>query len=236
MPYLTDDELIERYEYYVMQLEERLLEGEDFKTLIDQIPCMTILSKPEAIEIKYTNKRHEELTGFSLEEVKEECPQYLDAIIHPASLENIRKFLPDFYANQNYHQTMTFIQYVQLTGNSDYSPLVTFTKATRMPDGLVLRIPLLIEEFGNMSPKMEQIVKMDQFKLKHFRRFQQLSDREVEVLRLLANGYNNPQIAEQLFLSRQTVETHRKNLKRKLELRSLRDLMRYAFAFDLVEV
>lgn len=85
-------------------------------------------------------------------------------------------------------------------------------------------------------PFAERIVKMHQFKLKHLKRFQQLSSREIEVLTLLANGYNNPRIAKHLFISRHTVETHRKNLKRKLKLRSLRDLMRYAFAFDLLEV
>lgn len=92
------------------------------------------------------------------------------------------------------------------------------------------------KDFGKHQKKIERIIKMDEFKLKHFKQFQSLTEREVEILKLLANGYNNPKIADKLFLSRSTVETHRKNLKRKLELKSLRDLMRYAFVFDLVEV
>lgn len=236
MAYFTDQELLERYEFYTLQLEDRLLKGEDFKDLCDQIPCMVLLSRPESIEIEYTNKRHLELTGYSLQKVRDECPKYLNDIVHPVSLENVRKFVPQFYASQNHHQTMTFVQYVKLRGKSDYSPLITFTKSPRKSVDLVIRMPLLIEEIGTLSTKMEQIVKMDQFKLKHFKRFQQLTTREVEILKLLANGYNNPQIAEHLFLSRRTVETHRKNLKRKLELRSFCDLMKYSFAFNLVNV
>lgn len=236
MPYLTDEELLERFQYYITQVEQRLLNEEDFEDLINQIPCMVLLSRSEAIKIEYTNKRHQEVTGYSLEELREECPTFLNEVIHPVSLESIQGFLPEFYKNQASHKTLYFIQYAKLMSDNFYSSLITFTKAPRKSDGLVVRMPLLIEEFGKLSPKMEQIVKMDRFKLKHFKKFQQLTDREVQVLELLANGCNNPQIAERLFISRSTVETHRKNLKRKLELRSFKDLMKYAFAFNLIEV
>lgn len=83
---------------------------------------------------------------------------------------------------------------------------------------------------------MERVVSMDEFKLKNFKRFQTLTKREVEILQMLANGCDNPAIAEQLFISRQTVETHRKNLRIKLDLNSYRDLMKYAFSFNLVQL
>lgn len=235
MAYLTDEELLERFRYYILQVEKRLVEGENFKAVIDEIPCMVLLSRTEAIEIEYTNKRHQELTGYSLKEVREECPKYLNDIVHPVSLENARQFLPEFYKREQ-HKTLSFVQYVQLYGDNEYSPLVTVTKSPRQSDDLVIRMPILVEEFGELSPKMEQVVEMDRFKLKHCKRFQQLTEREIEILKLLANGCNNPEIAERLYLARSTVETHRKNLKRKLDLRSFRDLMKYAFAFDLVEV
>lgn len=236
MAYLTDQELLSRYEYYTIQLEDMLAKGEDIKTLCDHLPCAVVLSRPKAIEIVHTNKRHLELTGYSPTEVREHCPEFLNDIIHPVSLQNIKKFVPEFYAKQNHHQTMSFVQYVQLYGGTDYTPLITFTKAPIKSVDLVIRMPILIKEFGKLSTKMEQIVKMDQFKLIHFKRFQKLTNREVEVMTLLANGYNNPKIADNLFLSRSTVETHRKSIKRKLDLNSLRDLMKYAFAFNLVEI
>lgn len=236
MAYLTDKELLERFRYYILQVEKRLVEGKDFKTLIDEIPCMVLLSRTKALEIEYTNKRHQELTGYSLKEVRAECPRYLNEIVHPSSLENVRKFLPKFYERKEQHKTLSFVQYVQLNGDNNYTPLVTITKSPRQSDGLVIRLPIQLEEFGKLSTKMEQVVEMDQFKLKHFKKFHQLTEREVEIMKLLANGCNNPEIAERLFISRSTVETHRKNLKRKLNLQSFRDLMKYAFAFNLVEV
>lgn len=234
MAYLTEQEIIDRFNYYTLQVEQGLKDN-DFESVINEIPCTVVLSRSKAIEIEYTNRRHMELTGYSLEEIRAECPQYLNDIIHPTSLKNIQQFLPEFYANQQSNQTMSFVQYVQVDGKADYTPLITFTKSPRKADDLVVRLVLRMQEFQKFSPEMEQVVRMDQFKLKHFKLFQQLTEREVEILKLLANGFNNPAIADLLFISRQTVETHRKNLKRKLDLNSFRDLMKYAFAFDLVD-
>lgn len=55
-----------------------------------------------------------------------------------------------------------------------------------------------------------------------------LTNREVEVLRLIAQGYTNSQASEILHLSVRTVEYHRSNLTAKLNRRSRVDLMKYA--------
>ncbi|MGA7396680.1 MAG: response regulator transcription factor [Solirubrobacterales bacterium] len=55
-----------------------------------------------------------------------------------------------------------------------------------------------------------------------------LTDREREVLRLIALGHTNAEIAEQLFLSIRTVESHRASIQSKLDLGGRSDLVRYA--------
>jgi len=56
----------------------------------------------------------------------------------------------------------------------------------------------------------------------------ELSRREKEILGLIAEGYTNPQIAERLFLSSFTVDSHRKNLLAKLEVKNTATLIRLA--------
>lgn len=63
-----------------------------------------------------------------------------------------------------------------------------------------------------------------------------LSTREHEVLRLLAEGKVNRQVAAQLGISVRTVEGHRARIMLKLELASLSDLIRYAVRKKIVEV
>ncbi len=61
-----------------------------------------------------------------------------------------------------------------------------------------------------------------------------LSDRELEILRLIALGYTNSQVAEELFLSVRTVETHRAHIQHKLGLGDRAELVRYALDRKLV--
>jgi two-component system response regulator NreC len=62
-----------------------------------------------------------------------------------------------------------------------------------------------------------------------------LSDREVEVLRMIALGYTNLQISQELFLSVRTVETHRAHIQQKLGLSDRAELVRYALDHRLVD-
>jgi DNA-binding NarL/FixJ family response regulator len=61
-----------------------------------------------------------------------------------------------------------------------------------------------------------------------------LTAREVEVLRLLARGNSNKEIATALFISVRTVETHRRTIHRKLKLNSVAELVRYAIRLRLI--
>lgn len=61
-----------------------------------------------------------------------------------------------------------------------------------------------------------------------------LTDREREILKLIAREYSNKEIAEQLFISERTVETHRKNIFRKTKTSSLVGLIKFAYANHLI--
>ena len=62
-----------------------------------------------------------------------------------------------------------------------------------------------------------------------------LSEREAEVLRLIALGHTNAEIGEQLFLSVRTVESHRSHIQQKLRLSSRAELVRYALEHDMLK-
>jgi DNA-binding NarL/FixJ family response regulator len=67
-------------------------------------------------------------------------------------------------------------------------------------------------------------------------RTQQLTKREIEVLEYIAQGYTNRKIADTLFLSVRTVNTHRTNLMQKLDIHDTARLVRYAIETGLVKL
>jgi two-component system response regulator NreC len=63
-----------------------------------------------------------------------------------------------------------------------------------------------------------------------------LSEREVDVLRLIALGHTNAEVAEQLYLSVRTVETHRAHIQQKLHVSTRAELVRFALDHKLLNV
>ena len=62
-----------------------------------------------------------------------------------------------------------------------------------------------------------------------------LTPREIEVLKLIAQEFTNSEIAEKLFISIRTVDTHRRNLLEKLSLKNTAGLVKYAIRQGLIE-
>ena len=61
-----------------------------------------------------------------------------------------------------------------------------------------------------------------------------LTNREIEIIRLIEKEYSNKKIADSLFLSERTVETHRKNIFRKTSTNSVIGLIKYAYEHKLI--
>jgi DNA-binding CsgD family transcriptional regulator len=81
---------------------------------------------------------------------------------------------------------------------------------------------------------MHRILDENQYVKKNFRKYAALTKREKEILTLVCQGDSNPTIAEKLFISRRTVEQHRKNINRKLDTNKLNELIKFAQAFDMI--
>ncbi len=63
-----------------------------------------------------------------------------------------------------------------------------------------------------------------------------LSSREIEILKLWGNGYSNQDIADKLFISVRTVESHKNHIMQKLNLKTIVDLVKFAIKNNLVEI
>lgn len=85
-----------------------------------------------------------------------------------------------------------------------------------------------------VSPALSQMM-LNGF-MQNERNNQGLSGREKEVLKLLAEGYNNREISEMLVISVKTVEAHRANIMRKYHFKNITELVLYAVRNHIVEV
>ena len=63
-----------------------------------------------------------------------------------------------------------------------------------------------------------------------------LSAREMEVFKLFAEGFSNREIADKLFISVRTVETHKNNIMKKINLKTTVDLVKFAIKNNIIEL
>lgn len=96
---------------------------------------------------------------------------------------------------------------------------------------LKLALHRIMDGYPYVSPEITRMVLAD---MNNQQPDQLLSERERQILNLIARECSNKQIAEQLFISERTVETHRKNIFRKTNTSSLVGLIKYAFANRLI--
>ena len=68
------------------------------------------------------------------------------------------------------------------------------------------------------------------------RRQKVLTEREIEIVRLIAEEYSNREIAEKLYISIGTVETHRRNIFQKMGAKNMAGLIHRAYQFGILKV
>ena len=74
------------------------------------------------------------------------------------------------------------------------------------------------------------------FKKEKESRQKNLSVREMEVFKLFAEGFSNREIADKLFISVRTVETHKNNIMKKINLKTTVDLVKFAIKNNIIEL
>ena len=104
------------------------------------------------------------------------------------------------------------------------------------PSELVSAIRAVHQGDSFIHPSMAKWVVMDYAQRVADDPFDNLTDREREILKLVAEGYSNREIADQLFISVKTVLGHREKTMQKLDIHSRTELIKYAIRRGLISI
>ena len=104
------------------------------------------------------------------------------------------------------------------------------------PPGLFVDCIDINEGKGNITNKIEKIANEAAKQKPGTEKEETLSEREKAVVKLVASGFTNKEIADKLFISAHTVITHRKNISNKLGIRSISGLTVYAVINKIIDL
>jgi DNA-binding CsgD family transcriptional regulator len=209
---------------------------EDLDELFYQLPSDTMHTHhPSTMAIQYFDPEMRMKFGFTKDNIQEIYNEEVPKRIEPSNYRKNFQYAVDFVKRDNKHEIGVMFQHMNLEKdpNAAMEWYVSFIKYSKKARGL-FTLDFKIRFLEQYQNKFMKLIALDKFVHKNMDRFQALTPREIEIITKLAQGHSNQEIGEEFHIAKYTVDTHRKNIMNKLEMKRFVDLIRFAEAFDLV--
>ena len=202
------------------------------------VPAVVIVHRISDFSVVYLSEKGVEQLGVTLLQIQEMGPEYHARFFNP---DDSADYVPKIFELLNRNkigESVSYFQQVRLADSEEWtwhvsSTHVVFWNESDQPV-LTLTISFPVNSKNHYEKKVEKLLDENTFLRKNYHIFGRLSDREQQVLRLLVLGKSSGEISNELFISAATVDTHRKNIKKKLKVSSFFELSQFARAFDLI--
>lgn len=209
-----------------------------FTASAELMPAVVIIQQLEPFRSIYMSRRGLDELGITQEELQSMGADYLNTFFNLEDSQDYLEKLKSLLSENDPDETFTFFQEVRIKGQKEWtwhlgSTRIFFQDQEGRPTHIVT-IAVPINNLKHLPNKAERLLAEKNFFHSHEEKFLTLGKRETEVLKLVAQGKSSAEISRELYISIQTVNTHRKSIRQKLEISSNYDFTIYAHAFDLI--
>eukprot|EP01035_Chromulina_nebulosa_P020294 gene20294-26344_t len=176
--------------------------------------------------------------GISLSELLEMGNEYHRIYFNPDdSKEYVPKILGLLERNNN-GEMISYFQQVRSSENAKYKMWLSSTKVYMLGYDdkplLTLTVTIPVDAEHNFSSKVDRLIDENTYLQSNKDSFATLTPREKVILALMAFDKSSSEIAAKLHISEDTVKTHRRNIKKKINAENLYDVIKFAQAFDML--
>ena len=204
----------------------------------NEIPGVIIIHNLHDLSVVYMSPNGTEGLGVTLEEIIKMGPDYHKAFFNTEESQEYVPLIVDLLERNNNSESLSLFQQVKGRHQQDWTWYASTLKIFMRDDAgkplLAITIAIPIDAKHHITAKVSRLLEENNFLRKNYHKFSQLSKRERQILRLLALGKSAAEIAGELFIAITTAETHRRNIRHKLNITSNFELLQYARAFDLI--
>lgn len=210
----------------------------EVQALNEEIPGVVIIHWLDSGLVEYISERGAKSLGTTQEEIKAMGLDYHKKFFNPEDADYYVPKLLGMIKRNDINEYVTYFQQVRLLPEQEYVWHLSSSKIfMRDEEGnpiLSITVSIPVDPDHHVTPKVGKLLEENIFLRKNFSTYSQLSGRERDILKLTALGKSSSEIAEELYIATSTVETHRRNIKAKLNATSSYELAQYARAFDLI--
>ncbi|WP_276504207.1 response regulator transcription factor [Terrimonas pollutisoli] len=238
-PVLTNREINDISSQQVYTLERKIHKGEfSIESVGDYLPGNVLVTDLSKLATVYMNKSGCNILKHSVEELEAQGPEYFQNFFVPEEINYIVRTYLDMQQKQNPAGIFNFVHRVKAPAKPAYKWYFASAKLLYTPGEIVSdKVIVIVNEvnsLGTIAKKINSVLEESDWMKKNFKKFCSLTKREKDIIILLVNGKNSSEISDALFISKLTVNTHRRNIAAKLEVKNFAGLYKFAINFGLV--
>lgn len=204
---------------------------------LEMMPGISVIHQIENYHPIYMTRNGLKLFGLTLEELVAIGENYFEEFFNEDfTTEFFEKLLP-LLKTENPDETFTMFHQVRFPQKDSFEWFVSSVRIIHTVDDVpshTLSISFPIGDVDRIPNKAEKLLAENEFSREHYDRFSTLTCREKEILKFFAEGKNVQQISDHLNISTDTINSHKKSIKNKLQVSSIYDMVMYAHAFNLL--
>jgi DNA-binding CsgD family transcriptional regulator len=189
-------------------------------------------------KIEYMSPRGANILGLSLDELKTLGADYYTRFFNEEDAKDYVPKMIEMVQRNNEDEIYSFFQQVRRSSSHPWTWYHSSTRILMKDENsqplLSITFAVPIDPVHHLTNKVSRLLDENNFLRLHFNEFASLTKREKEIVKQLAKGESSAQIAKQSHISVDTLKTHRKNIYKKLNIKTAYQLLEYARAFDLL--
>lgn len=210
----------------------------DFAPYAEMMPGVVIIHLIDGFPVVYMSSNGLMQLGVTLPELCDMGTEYYSRFFN---IEDMADFIPkinSLLGNNDPKESFSYFQQVKVKGKAGWTWHISSTRIFMQDeDGkplLTITTAIPIDRMKHIEAKAQRLLQENDFLRNNSAAFGTLSKREKTILHMVAIGKSSPEIAAELFISAETVQTHRRNIKNKLGISTVFEFTEYARAFNLV--
>jgi DNA-binding CsgD family transcriptional regulator len=211
---------------------------QEIDAFAEEIPGVIIIHQLSDLSVVYMSKRGQRILGVDNDELVKMGPDYYQRFFNPDEAQEQVPTMISLLNKNNSDDFIALFQQVRSGSSDEWTWYSTTTKIFMWDDDvkpiLTISLAIPIDPKNHITNKVARLLEENNFLKKNVEKFGTLTTRERQILKCMALGKTSVEISSELNISPSTAETHRKNIKRKLEINSTFDTSLYARAFDLI--
>jgi DNA-binding CsgD family transcriptional regulator len=216
-----------------MTVEEKI---STYSKEFEKLPGVTVINEIEGFKPLFMTTNGLKLLGLTLRELIATKENYQHLFFKPNFMGDYLETLESMIEQEGIEETYTFFHQVKYRGSYHWyaASIKVFHAEAPLKPTHTITYAVPLEDFEWTMKRAERLMEETDFARQNFEKFHSLSRREVEILSLSGRGMRMNEMAEKLNISIDTVNSHLKSLRKKLEVSNSIELLEYARAYDLL--